>query len=446
MTEVATTAPARLTRWRLLAYGLPGLPLAAVLLPLYVYLPAFYAEDLGLGFATVGIVLLAARLSDIVTDPLVGALSDRLDSGFGRRRLWMLAGVPVVLLASEMLFRPGGAPSGGYLLVWTVAIYLGATMILLPYSAWGAELSSDYDERSRIAGTREGFVVVGTLVAAGVPSLLGGARGESLEVIAWGLWSVLPLCVLLAVVTVPEGPALRRGRLGWRRGWQAIRGNAPFQRLIAAYFLNSVANGLPATLFLLFVAHVLGKPEWSGPLLFVYFACGVASIPVWLRLSERYGKHRVWMAAMSAAVAVFACVPLLGQGDHWWFLAICAATGLALGADLTLPASMQADVVDLDTLRSGRERTGLYFAAWGMATKLALALAVGIAFPLLELAGFDPTAGTPSDFALAALAALYSLAPGLFKLGAVALFYGYPITAARQRRIRRLIAARHDRA
>jgi len=446
VTDTAAPAPAPLARGTLLAYGLPGLPLAAVMLPLYVYLPAFYAEDLGLGFATVGAVLLAARLSDIVTDPLVGSLSDRLRFRHGRRRLWLLAGVPVVLLGTEMLFRPAGAASGGYLLLWTMVIYLGATMIQLPYSAWGAELSPDYDERSRIAGAREGFLVVGTLLAAGLPSLLGAGRGEALEVIGWALWCVLPLCVLLAVAMVPEGAPLRRGRLGWRRGWRVIWRNRPFRRLIAAYFLNSVANGLPATLFLLFVAHVLRSPEWSGPLLFAYFACGVASIPVWLQLSRRHGKHRVWMAAMLGATAVFACVPLLGPGDQWWFLAICVLTGLALGADLTLPAAMQADVVDLDTLRSGRERTGLYFAAWGMVTKLALALAVGLAFPLLDLAGFDPAAETPPDFALLVLAALYSVVPALFKLGAVALFRGYPITPARQKRIRRLIHARHGRA
>lgn len=446
MSDTAARAGASLARWQLFAYGLPGLPLAAVMLPLYVYLPAYYAEDLGLGFATVGATLLAARLSDIITDPLVGALSDRLRIRRWRRRLWLLGGVPLVLLSTEMLFRPAGAPSAGYLLLWTMAIYLGATVIQLPYSAWGAELSPDYHERSRIAGAREGFLVAGTLAAAGLPGLLGAGRGESLAVIAWTLWCVLPPCVLLAVATVPEGVPLRRGRLGWRRGWQVIRGNAPFRRLIAAYFLNSVANGLPATLFLLFVAHVLGKPEWSGLLLFVYFACGVASIPLWLRLSRRYGKHRVWMVAMLGATAVFAIVPLLGAGDHWWFLGVCALTGLALGADLTLPSSMQADVVDLDTLRSGRERTGLYFAAWGMATKLALALAVGVAFPLLEWAGFDPAAGPPSEPALLTLAVLYSLVPGAFKLGAVALFHGYPITAARQQRIRRLIHARHGRA
>ncbi len=432
-----------LSRRLLLAYGLPGLPLAALMLPLYVHLPAFYARDLGLGFAVVGLVLLIARLTDVVSDPLVGLLSDRLAGRFGRRRIWMVAGLPVVLVAVHMLFRPAAEPGPIYLLAWTAAVYLGGTMILLPYGAWGAEISPDYDQRSRIAAAREGFLVVGTLLAAGLPVLLGVDGGAVLGLLAWALTLALPLAVIAAVAMVPEPPFIAGRPTHWRHGLRLLRRNGPFRRLIAAYLLNGIANGLPASLFLLFVAHVLQRAEWSGALLFIYFAAGIAGIPLWLRLSAKYGKHRVWSAAMVGASAVFAFVPLLGPGDLAWFFAICVLTGLTLGADLTLPASMQADVIDLDTLRGGRQRTGVYFAIWGMATKLALALAVGIAFPLLELVGFDAAVAANPARATLTLAMLYSLAPVLFKLAAVAVFRGYPITAGRQRRIRRLIRARY---
>jgi GPH family glycoside/pentoside/hexuronide:cation symporter len=442
--------PRPLGRGVLLAYGLPALPLAALLLPLYVTLPAFYAVDLGLGFLTVGVVLLLARLWDMVTDPVIGALSDRLTTRFGRRRPWMLAGAPLVMASAGYLFLPAPGAGWGDLLLWTMALYLGATMILLPYSAWGAELSPDYDERSRIAGWREGLVVVGTLLAAGLPVVVGSGRAAALEVIAWSLWVVLPVCLIVAVCVVPESPAAPPQRLAWRDGVRVLWRNGPFRRLIAAYFLNGIANGLPATLFLLYVERVLEAPDWSGALLFVYFFCGVAAIPLWLRLSARWGKHRTWVAAMVWAAAVFAFVPLLGAGDELWFLAVCVLTGVSLGADLTLPASMQADVIDLDTLRSRQRRAGLYFALWGVATKLALALAVGIAFPLLDLAGLetDPAAGRQAASAagLWALAALYALVPALIKLGSVALVAGYPITAQRQRRIRRLIELRAARS
>jgi len=138
----------------LLAYGLPGLPLATVLLPLFVYLPTFYAESLGLGFAVVGSLLLVARLTDMVTDPLVGVLSDRFGWPLGRRRSWMLLGVPLLMIAAHRLFLPPDDAGAAYLLEWSIAAYLGATLVQLPYSAWGAEISGDYNERSRISGTR----------------------------------------------------------------------------------------------------------------------------------------------------------------------------------------------------------------------------------------------------------------------------------------------------
>jgi Na+/melibiose symporter-like transporter len=218
--------------------------------------------------------------------------------------------------------------------------------------------------------------------------------------------------------------------------------NRPFRRLIAAYLLNGVANGLPATLFLLFVAHVLERGDLAGPLLLLYFLAGILGIPFWLGLSRRIGKHRAWAWAMIWASLAFAGVPLLGPGDLWWFVVICGLSGLALGADLALPSSIQADVVDLDWLESGHRRTGLLFALWSMTTKLSLALAVGIAFPLLALLGFD--AGTDNDAeALFGLAALYGLLPVAIKAAATWLVWNFPIGEREQSDLQGKLADLH---
>ncbi len=427
----------------LLAYGLPGLPLAVLSLPLFVYLPAFYAEDVGVGFAAVGAALLVARVWDVVTDPLIGTLSDRFDTRWGRRRPWLVAGTPLAMVSAWFLFHPPAEAGWSYLLLWTLLLYLAGTMVMLPYHAWGAELSPDYHARSRISAYREAFVVVGILTATGLPALLRADKAEALSVLALLLILTLPLAVAITCRAVPDAPARPSPAADWRRSLKVLRANGPFQRLIAAYFLNGIANGLPATLFLLFVEKVLKAPEWSGPLLFVYFLCGVAAVPLWLRLSYRYGKHRVWAAAMIATCLVFIWVPLLGPGDVAWFAVVCVLTGLGLGADLVLPPAMQADVVDYDTLKSRRRRAGVYFGLWGMATKLALALAVGLSFPILELIGLgSQSSGAGSAGGLFVLAALYSLAPVAFKLLAIALIWGFPLSHARQARIRRLIEAR----
>lgn len=411
MTEAA------LGRGRLLAYGVTGLPLAALGLPLYVYLPAFYAEGVGLAAAVVGLALLGARLFDVLTDPLAGWLSDRWSSATWRRRGPILLGAPLLLIGVEQLFRPDTGAGGAYLLGWALVAYLGWTLVAIPYSAWGAELSDRRHERTRIAAAREGFVILGTLAALAIPAVAGVAADPAgtLAVIAELLWWVLPAAVLLTVALVPTGPVAAARRPPWREGLRLIARNRPLRRLLLAYVVNGTANGLPATLFVLFVAQVLEARDLTGPLLALYFAAGILALPAWVWLARRIGKARAWTASLLLACLSFVWVPLLGPGDAWAFAAICVLSGLCLGADLALPASIQADVVALDREAGGGDRAGLFFGLWGMATKLALALAVGIAFPLLDLAGFD--AGGPNDAgALLALALLYGGLPVVLKL------------------------------
>jgi Na+/melibiose symporter-like transporter len=435
--------------WQLAVYGGPAVPLAVLLLPLYVTLPTYYAKDLGVGFAAVGTVLTLTRLWDVVTDPIIGLLSDRTRSRFGRRRPWLLGGMPLVILAVWLLFAPPLGVSALHLLIWTVVLYLGGTMMLLPYSAWGAELSPDYHERSRITAVRESAVIAGTVLALAVPALLGMPRVEVMENTAWALTVLLPVTVLLAVALLPDDARLARqpaspaeSGLSRRQKISLLWRNKPFRLLIGAHFINGIAYGLPATLFLLFVEEVLRRPDWAWPLLGVYFASAVAGVPFWLWLSRRIGKHQAWRLAMAIAAGTFWTAMLLGEGDVYAFLVLCIVTGVPLGAELALPPSMQADVVDLDTLRSGRRRAGVFFAAWGVATKVPLALAVGIAFPILGLVGFEQAGGEQTPAALLTLASLYSLGPVIIKLTAIWILRDYPIDAAEQRRIREEIATR----
>jgi GPH family glycoside/pentoside/hexuronide:cation symporter len=417
---------------RLLAYGVTGLPLAALGLPLYVYLPAFYAESVGIAAAAVGLALLVARLFDVVTDPLAGWLSDRWPNAVWRRRGLMLIGAPMLLLGVEKLFRPEADADGSYLLLWALVAYLGWTLVAIPYSAWGAELSDQRHERTRIAAAREGFVIVGTLAALAIPALAGVAADPAgtLAVMAQWLWWVLPVAVLLTVGLVPAAPFQPTRRLPWREGLRLLAGNRPLRRLLLAYVVNGTANGLPATLFVLFVAQVLEARELTGPLLAIYFAAGIVALPAWVWLARRVGKTRAWTASLVLACLSFVWVPLLGAGDALLFGIVCVVSGLCLGADLTLPASIQADVVALDREAGGGERAGLFFGLWGMATKIALALAVGIAFPLLDLVGFAATADNDRT-ALLTLALLYGGLPVALKLLVVPLVRGLdtPATA-----------------
>jgi Na+/melibiose symporter-like transporter len=220
-----------------------------------------------------------------------------------------------------------------------------------------------------------------------------------------------------------------------------LKSRNPFRQLLISFLLNAVSNAIPATLFLLFVTHVLGVPEAAGKLLFIYFICAAASVPFWVVISRRFGKHETWSFAMILACLFFVWTPFLSAETVSWFYIIVIATGFTTGADLALPSAINADVIEWDALETGYTRPGLFFALWGTASKLSFALAVGIAFPLLDVAGFSAT-GNNSSESITWLAVLYGMPCILFKLLAVWSMRRYPITKAAHSDIRRQLEKR----
>ncbi|MGL4727157.1 MAG: MFS transporter, partial [Bosea sp. (in: a-proteobacteria)] len=192
---------------------------------------------------------------------------------------------------------------------------------------------------------------------------------------------------------------------------------------------------------LFFVGDRLGARDAAGPLLVLYFTCGVIGVPFWLWLARRTSKHRAWGYGMGMASVALSAALLLGPGDVFPFAIICTFTGLALGADVVLPAAIQADVIDVDTAATGQERAGLFLGIWALASKLALAAGVGIAFPLLAFAGFDPGAGIKTETGLNALAWLYAGLSVVLKLAAIAIIWRFPLDRAEQERAAVTIAA-----
>jgi Na+/melibiose symporter-like transporter len=419
-----------ITRSALLAYGLPGLPLALLSLPLVIYLPVYYTEQLGLPLLALGAAVFVARLFDIVSDPLIGLFSDRLKRHGVPRRLFLLAGTPLLAFAIQQLFVAPDDAGIAYLFVWNLLAYLGWTLLYVPYLAWGAELSDAYHVRTQLAGSREGFAIVGIFAAIALPTLLGIAdRPDAvLAVSAQAAWILIPVAVLVAALFTPEARHTAP-RAGLRPGsWSGLLKMPNLQRLIAAYLLSSAANALPASLFIFYVSHVLQAGPSTGLFLAVYFITGVVALPVWVALSRRLGKTRTWMLSMLLACMAFVWAPWLQTGDQFAFVVICLVTGVALGADMALPASLQADLVDADAALAGRRRAGLLFGLWGLATKLAAAIGIGLAFLALALAGFEP-AGDNNQATLRWLALLYGLAPVLLKLASIALIRNFTETA-----------------
>jgi len=416
-----------------------GFPLAAAFIALQVIVPTHYAEFTGLSLSAIGLLLLLARLCDTVTDPVVGFLSDRSTSRWGRRKVFVVLAAPLVALSTVYLFNPPANASGAYLLFWTIAIYVTGTLSIVPMSAWGAELSEDYNQRSRITGVRVGFGLAGTMAALIVPVVVAtrgsGELGETLTGITWLVVVTLALVTIWAALCVPDTSKTHLPDDSLRAAWQLLRKPTPFRQLLGSFLLNAVGNAIPATLFLLFVTHTLKVPDQAGVFLFLYFICAAVSVPFWVAVSSRLGKHQTWSVAIVVACAFFLWTPFLSADSVFWFYVIVAATGLAIGADLALPAAINSDLVEWDALQTGYRRPGLFFALWGTATKLSYALAIGIAFPLLDLVGFSATA-VNDPAALRWLGILYGGPCIVFKLAAMWWMRGYPITAAEHAKIR----------
>lgn len=433
-------APTKISGLRLSFYALPAVPLAALSLPLYVMVPAFYTEQLGLSLSVVGVTLLFVRLFDAVSDPVFGWLSDRFNFSFGRRRSLFIVSLPITAFSALMVFWPPQDAGALYLGFWVGLLSIGNTAAVLSYTAWGAELSTDYQERARVSAFRETAAVIGTLLAIALPFSVGIEKAGGFHgMAALGLFVLfaLPLTGILAATKVPEPVDRSKLKLRLIQGFRALNANGPFKRLLSAFLFNGLANAIPATLFFYFVSARIGSEEARGPLLFVYFLCGILGIPLAIWCAARFGKHRSWCVAMIMACIAFFFSGFLGAGDIIVFAIICVITGLLLGFDLALPPAIQADVIDYDTAQSGDQRSGMYFAMWSLATKLALALAVSITLPILDRAGFSPNINIEnSGFSLTVLSALYAWLPIMPKLVAIALMWNFPIDKQAQMELR----------
>ncbi len=393
-----------------------GLPLAFVALPLYVSLPNHYATEYGVPLALLGALLLGARLLDAVVDPFIGRWVDAL-FGVSAVRAWRVAAFAAIVLAAGFvgLFLP--PLKGGAALLWwcgamLVATYLAYSVVTVVHQAWGARLGGDEPQRARVVAWREGLALAGVLLASVLPSLAGYTAMTM-------VFAVLLSVALLMLIRAPrptvrlQTPTSQPLKLPWF--------NPAFVWLVAIYLLNGIASAVPATLVLFFIRDVLQVPEFEPLFLVLYFAAGGLSIPLWVRLVSHIGLAPTWLVGMALAIAVFFGAAWLGAGDVLAYGVVCALSGVALGADLTMPGALLAGVIQ----RAGHNglAEGAYFGWWNFATKLNLALAAGLALPLLQAFGYAP--GSRGGAELAALSLAYCALPCVLKLAAAALLFAH---------------------
>ena len=409
------TGARTLTLPALFRYGLFGLPLAMLALPIYIYVAPFYAQRSSLSLAQIGAVLLAARIAAAFIDPALGAWMARKGRAYA---VFIAVSLPLLLLGFGALFHPPALPEAATL-AWFLAalllVYAAFGLASIAHQSWGAALTQAPAQRVRVTAVREACGLLGVIVAAGLTSVFGYD----------GLSLAFAVCLLAAgallLVRAPRPAVHARAQAPSPGGWKVPLRQRPFRWLFAVLLVNGVAAAIPATLFLFFATDYLRLGHYAGPFLIVYFCAAAASMPAWVALARRFGEARAWGGAMLLAASVFVWAYGLGAGAAWGFAAICLLSGLALGADLALPPALLAGLIGAAG-HAGRQEAA-YFGWWNWGVQMSLALAAGIALPLLGWLGYVPGGGG----GLPALSAAYALLPCALKLLAALLLWRAPL-------------------
>ena len=406
------------TRLSYLIYSLNALPLALIVFPLFVFVGEHYSSSLGVSLLGIAIIFLFVRLLDGFLDPLVGLLSDKFNFWMGRRKFWLVISLPITTFSVWGLFVADGSGQFAiqYFTVNIVLLTIGLSLFGPPYYSLGAELSKEYLERSKIAFLREGFFLLGTISSALIYALSDGST-EALRNIALAVIILHPITVFLSLIFVKERFEKNNieGAIGFVNIFKTLITERRVQKFLFSQFFNSAANGIPGALFAFFVIHRLGREDLVGPLMLVYLTSGVIGVPIWIFLGRFIPKTKLWCYSISFSILIFFLVFFVGNNDVFLFIMICILTGLSVSADMALPTSIQADLLDEDLKKTGSNRSGAFFSILSVINKTSAAVSGAFVLLFLYWIDFDPMGDNKVD-TLFYLTCLYAFAPIILKL------------------------------
>ncbi len=406
----------------------------------------FFVDELGLTAAAAGTAILIGRIWDAVSDPLMGGLSDRTRTPFGRRRPYLLFGGILLVLAMVILFldvdRLGWGQTG--LFVWATGAFILAgtiyTVVFVPYGALTADLTRTYEERTQLTGYRMGFAIIGTLLGAGVfrpvVAAFGGGGGHTLAAAVFGV--IMTAAILVTVVTVRE----RAGQPGaerparyplWRAYLQAMRFR-PFLTALLPWTLHMVGITIAASMVPFYFEHIHGRSELeslgSGSLL-VAAAIGIVLFVVF---RDRVSKRLAYNAGMAVFGVALVLAFLVGHLDVGLLIALLLVAGFGLSSNYVVPWSILPDVIDADELAHGVRREGIFYGLWTFWMKLGLGIAGLVSGAVLTATGY--VAGqVQTDTAQLGIRLLIGPIPAVFFLAGILIMTRYPITRQRHAEI-----------
>ena len=394
-------------RDRLPAYAGFGAVLSAAGLPIYIYAPKYYADTYGVSLTALGAILFGLRLFDVVQDPVLGWISERLTKG----KAAIISAVSLLLALSMIgLFAvPPPINPAIWFAITITGLFSAFSFLTINFYAQGV-MKAGPTGQVRLAAWRETGALLGVCVAAVAPTVLMDLSDDPFGVFAYG-FAAATLAATLFIW--PEWTGRSTAAPAQIR---EIIADSSTRRLLILALVNATPLAVSSTLFLFFVEARLDATGWEGPLLVLFFLAAALSSPLWSAAAIRWGEKRVLLVAMVLAIIAFGFAASLGAGDAGLFAVICVVSGATIGADLTLLPAMFARRMAQVSPNGGQG-----FGLWSLVSKFTLAFAAVLLLPLLERAGFSAGEASQPASALATLTLLYAVLPIMLKVAAIAL-------------------------
>ena len=418
-----------------LYYSLPAFAFAIPTFPVMVFLPALYSEVYGLDIAIIGIILFGAKLIDITTDPLMGWLNDK---NFFSRKIWLIIGGLLSGVALYKLFKVNEISGNEHLLIWIVVLYTGWTIFQIPYLSIGYNLEGNYHKRTRLSAFREFFVLLGLFSSLLLPIILNLDNVKLVsKLVDLALISGF-VGLLFFIIFIKDKRSKKQNNFSGIN-IKNIYKNNKISRLIFVWFLNTLANVFPMVLFVFYVSYILGGDDFDRQItLFYYFLFAVLGVPFWTFLSKKTNKVLAWRISLTISALIFLFVVFLDKGDLNLFIIISCLTGLCLGADLLLPMSIQADLIDHYRMKFNEDMSGVMFSILTFLNKLSFALASIFIFGVLGLLNFEANEIVSKESKIFIIIS-YAIIPVILKIVAAFLLKNFTFGESELKKVQKII-------
>ncbi|HRE42515.1 MAG TPA: MFS transporter [Terricaulis sp.] len=440
-----------LTLTQRLAYSAPIAPVSMLMAPALSVLPALYAQHAGLSLVALGGVLFFTRLFDSLIDPIIGHLSDRTRSPLGARKPWIIAGAILCAVSCYFWFRPGEGADIIYFALWSTLVYLGWSMIETAHAAWLADVTTDYDERSTLAGFRTSAFFLGSIAFFIVPILpffdSTTINQQSLSAIAWAAIGLLAICTVFSVVVAPSGAGVQGAQPKLWETAKSLWRTKPLRPYVAAILITNISSGMVGALYYFFMSNYL---QIADKIAFVALGVGVLSFgasiawPIIMRWTGKHGAIAIGAFGTAATlVAMFFIQP--GPAAYPTMLVVFGLSSLTATAFMVAMGAIMADIVDYDELRTGKNSAAVFYSVNTLLIKLGVTIGASLSLMLVGLFGFDPSAASNDEAAMAGFFLVFIGIPIILNLSGALLAWRFPLTRRRHDIIRRRLARRKAR-